>query len=462
MQERGALHERHFVVWGLGKQGLAAATYLVRQGAAVSVVERRTQEQAQAAVAELSPWAERVRYFWEGELPNRWEGVDSVILSPGVPFDLPELVQLREQGVRTVAALDVAVQCTDIPIVAVTGSAGKSTTVSLIGSILNASGLPSFVGGNLGTPLFVWLNEESSAERLVLECSSFQLEATTHLRPKVAVLTNLGENHLDRHKTMDSYADCKANMFRYMDKDAWVVARAGDPWNDKVLGDTHAQICYFHPEGEAEVGAMSIGDQLVLRHPIWGEDSIPWSALRLRGGHNRENAMAAALAARLAGASAESISQGFQHFAGLQHRLEDVGVVGGVHFFNDSKATTPAAAVRSIQAFGDDDTLHVLLGGRSKGNRFVEINEALQTGKKRLYLFGESAATIADDLESDVQMSLFPSMKDACVAAQNAASSGDVILLSPACASFDEFANFEERGRWFRDWVLRLGEEVHV
>ncbi|TNE48988.1 MAG: UDP-N-acetylmuramoyl-L-alanine--D-glutamate ligase [Deltaproteobacteria bacterium] len=462
MLDRATLQGRHFVVWGLGKQGLAAALYLVRQGAAVSVVEQRTREQAASAVESLAPWKEQVHYYWEGELPNRWEGIDRVVLSPGVPYDSPPLVALREQGVSTVAALDVAIQCTDVPAVAVTGSAGKSTTVSLLGAMLKASGLSSFVGGNLGTPLFSWLNEEQPAERLVLECSSFQLEACTHLRPQVAVLTNLGENHLDRHKTMESYADCKANLFRFMDSEAYVVARANDDWVSKVIAETPAQVVYFHPEGEAGVGAMTMGDSLVLRHPSWGEEVIPWSSLRLRGGHNRENAMAAALAARLSGATAAGIAQGMQDFSGLPHRLEDVGVVDGVHYFNDSKATTPDAAVRSMQAFGPDDCLHVLLGGRSKGNRFVAINQAVQEGRTRLYLFGEAAATIANDLHSSALWSKYPTMKEACEAAKQAASSGDVVLLSPACASFDEFANFEERGRVFREWVLRFGEEVHV
>lgn len=446
---------RHFGVWGMGKQGLAAIRYLVRRGAQVSVIERGLAESHKAVLESLSAWSEQLTFYWEGQVPASWRELESILLSPGVPYDSGPLESARAAGVPTVAALDFASQQTSIPMVAVTGSAGKSTTVSLIGEMLEASSLPSFVGGNLGTPLLVWLNQPTEAERLVIECSSFQLEASSNLRPAVAVLTNLGENHLDRHKTMEGYAACKGQLFRHLDSDAWVVARHGDSWSQRVLEGTPGKVVWFYPEGEGDEGAMTLGSDLVLRHPSWGEDRIPWSALRLRGEHNRENAMAAALAARLAGATRDGIARGMESFLGLRHRLEDLGEIKGVRYFNDSKATTPEAAVRSIQAFAaTQEPVHVLLGGSSKGNRFVSLNQDLYALVKRFYLFGESADTIAEDLQTQVPVSRHSRMEEALAAARLASEAGDVILLSPACASFDQFDNFEHRGNCFRDWVL--------
>lgn len=453
---------RHFVVWGLGVQGVAATRYLARRGACVSVVEQAAASKFGSLIEELSQFS-NIAWYWQGEVPSVWTSVEAVLLSPGVPYDLPALQKIRDLGVPTIAALDLAARLTEIPMLAVTGSAGKSTTASLVGAMLHASGWPTFVGENLGTPLFVALDQEAKYQRLVLECSSFQLEACSHLRPCVAVLTNLGENHLDRHKTMENYAACKSRLFQFLPATSWVVARANDPWAERVIAGTPASVVYFYGQGEAQQGAMSLGPDLVLRHPQWGEERIPWSSLRLRGQHNRENAMAAALASRLAGATATGIQQGMDNFRGLPHRLEDVGLVRGVRYFNDSKATTPTAAVRSMQAFAyTGEPLHVMLGGRAKGTRFHELNEALGTGVKRLYLFGEAATTIAEDIRVNVPVSLFSTLHEALEAAQKNADTGDVVLLSPACASFDQFSNFEERGKYFCQWVLRSGENSHV
>lgn len=460
--EQKSWRGRHFVVWGLGIQGMAAMRYLAHRGATVSVVEQGMPEKFASMRPELSSFS-NVRCYWGGELPSDWSSVEAVLLSPGVPYDLDALVKVRERGVDTIAALDLAARQTDIPMVAVTGSAGKSTTVSLLGAMFQASGFSTFMGGNLGIPLFAGLDGEEAYQRLVIECSSFQLEACSHVYPQVAVLTNLTENHLDRHHTMENYAACKARLFRFLPKTSWVVARACDPWVERVIADTPARVVYFHGENELKQGAMTLGTELVLRHDLWGEERIPWSSLRLRGQHNRENAMAAALAARLAGATLAGIRTGMENFRGLPHRLEHVVTWDGVSYYNDSKATTPVAAVRSIQAFSDTgEPLHVLLGGRAKGNRFHDLNLALGTGIKRLYLFGEAAATIAQDVQPDVPHSLFSTMQEALAAAHLEAQAGDVVLLSPACASFDQFPNFEERGKCFCDAVLRIGARSHV
>jgi UDP-N-acetylmuramoylalanine--D-glutamate ligase len=419
------------------------------------IVEQSTKEQHRASLSELEPWRDQIEYLWAGLEPENWRGMSAVIVSPGVPYNLPGLERARANGVPVVAELDWGASRCQEPIVAVTGTAGKSTTVSLIGEMLRASGLSCFVGGNLGTPLLSWLDKDESVDRLVLECSSFQLEACQSMYPQVAVLTSMSENHLDRHQTMENYTACKSRLFELADQNTWVVARADDEMVKAVLGNTRGQVVWFYPDRDGECGAMSVCDSLVLRHPLWGEEKISWQELRLRGLYNRENAMAAALAARLSGASLKGIIDGLRSFRGLAHRLEEIATCGGVCYIHDSKATTPRAVVRAVESFDRErEALHLLLGGRSKGSRFDEINSVLGRGIRGVYLFGESASELESAITANVRISRHQKMEDALEAASANAQAGEVVLLSPACASYDQFVDFEQRGECFRQWVL--------
>lgn len=448
-----------FLVWGLGRTGSSMVRYLLSQGAEVRVVDRR-EAQAGAEV-EAAFAGQAVRFVWGAQEVSDevFAGVEEIILSPGVPYDLESLQRARSQGLKTVAAMQWAARYVDATMVAVTGSAGKSTTVTLIGEMLKASGFSCFVGGNLGTPLVELLESGQEVSHVVLECSSFQLEACDALPAKVAVLTNLQPNHLDRHGTMEQYAACKARLFAPLAEDAWVVSRADDPLAAGVVAQSKAQRVLFGQLRGNAPGAVVEGGDLLFRLPGQPIVRLSLAALRLRGAHNHENVMAAALAASFVGATYEGVKQTLSQFRGLAHRLEDVGSWGGVRYVNDSKATTPSATARAIASFdAGREPLRLLVGGRSKKTGFAELVEAVGEAGCAVYAFGEAAAELAQELVDVAVFSTYPGLQAALTAAADDAQDGDTILLSPACASFDEFKNFEERGERFRQWVEQLHE----
>lgn len=450
---------RRFLVWGLGKTGIATAGFLSRQGAHVTVVDSASASKHTQTLQTLAGLS--IEYFWERTEPTSFSPYECILLSPGVPYDLPGLQRAREQGCPTLASLQWAAEHLDQPMVAVTGSAGKSTTVSLLGEMLRASGLSSFVGGNLGYPLISLLEQEDPVERIVVECSSFQLEACPHFTPQVSILTNLSSNHLDRHKTMERYAECKAQQFKNLSPDAWVIVRADDPESLHVVQQTSATILYISTHRDVEQGATLREDTMILKHPMWGEEEYSLSSYALPGVHNRENAMAAALATRLLGGTPQGIEQGLQHFRSLAHRLEDVSYVEGVRYINDSKSTTPESCAKAISAFRETgEPLHILLGGKSKGSCFRELALILAKEAQAVYLFGEAAEEIAQALQGHVDPTLDPTMERALERAQKAAQAGDIVLLSPACASYDQFSNFEERGDAFKAWVHAIAQSA--
>jgi UDP-N-acetylmuramoylalanine--D-glutamate ligase len=453
MADTGNLKGRSFAVWGLGKTGLATAKHLLTQQADVTIIERGSP--SPDTIKQLGP---HTQWYCQGEEPEDFSLFETILLSPGVPYDAPGLQRARAAGIPTIASLQWAAWQTNQPTVAVTGSAGKSTTVTLIGDMLRASGLSTFVGGNLGTPLVTLLSENQSVERIVLECSSFQLEACPSFTPTVSVLTNLAPNHLDRHETIEQYAACKAQQFVNLPSDSWAITNAQDPPSASVVQGTKAQqLAFGHPLDDITetqpAGAWLDGDKLFLRHDNWGTESYDLTGFSLPGFHNRENAMAAALAARLVGATPEGMQQALNGFASLAHRLESVGFVDGVHYINDSKATTPDSSRNAVLAFAHSgEPIHLLLGGRSKGSSFAPLVDHLTTQVKGIYLFGEAAQEIAGYM-GEKEYELAPTLDDALQQASQAATAGDVVLLSPGCASFDQFQNFEKRGDHFKQWV---------
>jgi len=345
--------------------------------------------------------------------------------------------------------------------VAVTGSAGKSTTVSLLGEMLQQSGFSTFVGGNLGIPFVRVLENPESCQKIVLECSSFQLEATPALGPQVAVLTNLQPNHLDRHKTMEKYAECKAQLFLSLSEQATIITQGNDPSVLPVIEGSKGQRSYYvqEPLDDATPFTTADREKVTIAHPDWGQETYALAGFSLVGQHNRENAAVAALAARLMGASADGIKKALNSFTGLAHRLEEVRVSTDVRFFNDSKSTTPDSSIRAIQAFDPKlDSIRLMLGGRSKGTGFSQLIPVLQEGIVGLYLFGEAAEEILQELEGHVpvSISLYPGLREALESAHRDAGNGETILLSPACTSFDQFSNFEQRGEKFKAWVKEL------
>lgn len=455
--EKREIAGRHVLVWGLRKTGLAGVRFLLRRGARVTVVASGDASEYVEALGLLKD--QPVSFLWGDRLPS-WDGIDSVLLSPGVPYDRRELVEARALGIETLSEMGWGLSEMAVPWVGVTGSAGKSTTVSLIGAMLEASGIRVFVGGNLGTPLVSFLDEDRVVDRVVLECSSFQLEATPNAHPQVGVLTNLQPNHLDRHGTMERYAACKAPLFGHMrSEDALILCGGEESILPVVQGSLGERIAFWR-DGDHPKGAMCQGETMILRHPRWGEEVYDLRRVRLRGLHNRENLMAAALAARCAGATAEGVQATIDGFGGLAHRQEELGTWRGVRYVNDSKATTPDSALRAVEACAEKgERLRLLLGGRSKGTGFVGLREAVLRDVEKLYLFGEAREEILRDLGGLVETGTYMSMEEALDAAASESTEGEIVLLSPACSSFDAFQSFVHRGEAFGRWFRALCSE---
>jgi UDP-N-acetylmuramoylalanine--D-glutamate ligase len=353
--------------------------------------------------------------------------VACVVKSPGVPNEAPAIAAARERGLPVLGELEIAWRLLPQSFVAVTGTNGKTTTTELLGAIWREAGLPVAVAGNVGTPLASLVGELEPDATVVCEVSSFQAEDSLEFAPDTGLLLNLSEDHLDRHGTFEAYRDAKLSMFSRQRPDQVAVAPPGIPL-----------------PGEAR--RMSFGDPAEL--PLAPEE------VRLRGPHNLENAMAASAAARASGVPAEAVAAALKSFAGVPHRLEEVGVVDGVLYVNDSKATNVDAAARAIESF--EAGVHAILGGSLKGGGFQGLREPVAARCRACYLIGAAAGRLAADLEpAGVPLLRCGDLETAVREAAAAAVPGDVILLSPACASYDQFRDYEERGDRFRALVPR-------
>jgi UDP-N-acetylmuramoylalanine--D-glutamate ligase len=412
------------LVLGLARSGEAAARALRAQGDTVIGYDRK-RDLDDAVLGRLKALGVEVHLGEEDE--TLLSGIDVVIKSPGVPGEMPLVAGARARGLPVWSEIELAARLLPNPLIGVTGTNGKTTTTALLGEIFRAAGRPVEVAGNIGRPLSSLVHSVADAAWVVCELSSFQLEDVESLRPQVAVLLNLEPDHLDRHPTFDAYREAKLRLFaRQTEDDVAVVPRGFRP----VPG-----------------GARRV--------EFSGDDELP-GPLRLRGAHNRENAAAATVAARAVGIPDEAIGRALQSFAGVEHRIEDVGVVRGVRYVNDSKATNVAAALRALASF--DEPLHVILGGLGKHESYAPLAAALSSDD-RAYLIGTAAPEIAAALDdSGAAYEQAGDLASALSAAAVAAREGDVVLLSPACASFDQFESFEQRGDVFRTLVAELAE----
>jgi UDP-N-acetylmuramoylalanine--D-glutamate ligase len=363
-------------------------------------------------------------------------GVRTVVKSPGVPADAPVVVAARERGIDVVGELELAWRLLPNRFVAVTGTNGKTTTVELLGAIWREAGLPVAVAGNVGTPLSSLVGEIGEDVTVICEASSFQLEDADAFAPDVAVLLNVEADHLDRHGDLDAYTRAKQRIFA--NQRAVGVSVLPSSVAELRLGRARA----VHPDTECEVR----DGQFWLRG-----DPIPLDEIRLRGAHNLENVAAAALAADEVGISHAAIVAALRSFAGVEHRLEDVAKIGGVLYVNDSKATNPASARRGLEAF--EGGVHAILGGSVKGGGFESLRAPVAERCRACYLVGAAADRLAADLEGTAALVPSGTLEQAVADAAAAAEPGDVVLLSPACASFDAFRDYEHRGAVFKALV---------
>jgi UDP-N-acetylmuramoylalanine--D-glutamate ligase len=448
------LKNKRVLVVGLGKSGLAAAMFLRGQGARVTVSDTRSAVALAKEIPALLEAGIMVESGGHGLLTFRRQ--DLIVVSPGVPMDTPEVKQVVAFGLPVIGELELASRYLQGRIVAITGSNGKTTTTTLVGKIFADAGVPTLVGGNIGLPVIDLVAKSTPETVSVLEVSSFQLETIQEFHPWIAVVLNITPDHLDRHGSFDTYAAAKARITERQVVEDFLVLNAEDKAAQMVALKTKAQIFWFSGRRPIKQGAFVHGESIlfVSREGAKAEPVMPVSDIHLKGSHNVENVLAAVCAARLAKIPAESIRASVAGFAAVEHRLELVKVVNGVEFYNDSKATNVDAAMKAVASFPGG--IHLILGGKDKDSNYSLMSGMLQERVKSVYTIGSAAEKIERHLQGVVKIVPAETLQVAVAKAAKAATTGDVVLLSPACSSFDQFENYEQRGRVFRQLVNEL------
>ena len=442
------LKGKKVLVIGLARTGRECARFLVEHGASVNVSDLRPGAELEDEVKSLAGLP--IRYFFGAE-ERRWlEAIDCVIPSPGVAAQNPLLSEAVASGIPLLSEIELAFRFFRAPLVAVTGTNGKSTTTTLIGEMVKAGGQKVFVGGNLGTPFIGAVSGEWDWG--VLEISSFQLEWIERFRPRIAALLNVTEDHLDRYATFDDYRRAKERIFEVPSEGDFAVLNREDPRVWALKATVKARVISF---GFTEVseGAYATANMIVWRDGA-NEERFPLADVKIQGVHNVENMMAAIAAAKLAGVARQPIQQTLEDFPGLEHRLEFVREKDGVSYYNDSKGTNVGAVVKSLAGFSAPVIL--IAGGVDKGGDYGPLEEEIKRRVRRLVMFGAAKNVIARALGTLTETAIVENLTAAVGDAAAAARAGDVVLLSPACSSFDQFRNYTERGRSFKNLVQAL------
>lgn len=445
------LNNKRVLVVGLGKSGVASALFMKKHGARVTVSDTKSGDELRNEIPVLLDHGITVETGGHGD--RTFRGQDLIVVSPGVPVDAPPLVQARALGEAVIGEIELAAQFLPGPVVAITGSNGKTTTTTLVGEIMTAAGFPSLVGGNIGTPAITLAERAKSETVIVLEISSFQLETIRTFRPKVAVVLNVTPDHLDRHRTFEVYVDAKARLFENQQASDFAVLNADDPTCVAMGSRTRAQVFWFSRQREVEQGAWVRDGIVVFRDAAGQREILQVSEIPLKGAHNLENVLAAVCAGALMGCAPEKIHQAVCDFKAVEHRLEFVATVRGVDYYNDSKATNVDATIKALESFPAN--IHLILGGKDKGSDYTVLNDLLRQRVKRVYTIGAAAAKIEGQIKN-VEIVHAETLENAIRKANAVAKPGDVVLLAPACASFDQFKNYEQRGKVFKEIVRGL------
>ena len=443
---------RKVVVVGAARSGVAAAELLVRRGASVTLTDMRDAIPQDAQLR-----AGGVALELGGHNPETLLGADLIVLSPGVPPMQPAIAAARAAGVPIIGELELASRWLRGRIVAITGTKGKSTTTTLTGRMLEAGGHRVLVGGNIGHALSAQVDDSTEDTIHVVETSSFQLECTDTFHPWIAVLLNFSPDHLDRHADIAEYAAAKARVFANQTTEDWALLNADDEPSQTLAQEARARRMLFATEQALREGVLVAGDAIVKRSAGGDQVLVPLSAVKLLGRHLLADVAAAAAVAWIVGVDPAAMTHAVETFTGLEHALEPVSDIGGVRFVNDSKATNIEAALRAIESFGTG--LVVILGGRFKGGDFGELRAALLERGATVVAIGEAKPLVREALAPAVLVHEASDMAAAVRTAFAAASPGDTVLLAPACASFDMFKDYAERGRVFKQSVAKLQAE---
>lgn len=449
---------KRVLVVGLARSGLAAARFLAKAGAEVIATDIKSEDELGAGVGELRQLGVRLEC---GEHPHLTEGLcDLIVVSPGVPSDIPLLIAAREAGIPVWSEVELAGRLIQEPIIAVTGTNGKTTTTSLIGYILQRSGRHVVIAGNIGIPLIGEVEKalfaKKKVEYWVVEVSSFQLEHVRLFRPHIAVFLNLTPDHLDRHRTLEEYGMTKARIFSNQGETDFAVLNLDDPWISSNLRLLKPQSFWFSRRVLPDNGIGVSRGSIIFCREGHKERVCSVDDVGIPGPHNLENALAGAAAALLAGVDVGAVADALRTFPGVPHRLETVAVVNGVRYINDSKGTNPESVMKALDSF--DAPIILIAGGRHKGSDFGELARRIKEKAKALILLGEAAPLIKDAALAVGYDKIWEvaSLKEAVLTAAEIARPGDVVLLSPACASWDMFRDYEERGEVFRKLVKEL------
>jgi len=446
------LKNKNVLIVGLGKSGIAAAKFAAERGAKVTVTDIRSESELKKELKALKDVKMHTHFGNQGD--ELFEKTDFVVASPGVPTDTPGIVKAISRGVPVVNEMELAVREISTPIIAVTGTNGKTTTTELTGHLLKSCGIKHCVAGNIGTPLVSIVDEANKADWLVLEVSSFQLETMESLKPAVAVWLNATPDHLDRHESFESYVDLKAKLFAPLNNESWGIYNAADEIVEAAVSTSKATLVPFDATGERKDGGWYESGDLWADVGARGRFRFDLRHVILEGRHNRENMLGAILAVLIAGGAHDAIQSGLESFRGLPHRLEFVSEVNGVRFYDDSKATNVGATVRALDAFAEPVVL--IAGGQDKGSDFTQLRSWIKEGVKRLVLIGQAADTIQKAIGAATDTVRAQTLDEAVKTAWDSSDPGDVVLLSPACASFDMFKNYAARGDAFKDAVKAI------
>jgi UDP-N-acetylmuramoylalanine--D-glutamate ligase len=442
---------KRVVVIGAARSGVAAAELLVRRGATVTLTDMRSAIEDEERLRQAG-----VTLELGGHRPSTLAAADLIVLSPGVPPQTPVIEEARRAGVPITGELELASRWLRGRIVAITGTKGKSTTTTLAGRMLAAGGHHVLVGGNIGLAVSAQVDASRDDTIHVIEASSFQLESAETFRPWIAVFLNFSPDHLDRHESVEEYAAAKARVFARQTVADWAVLNADDPATLQIASAAAAQRLLFSLRGEVQEGVVLSGDAIVRRTPDGDRSLVPLSSVKLLGRHLLADVLAATAVASLAGVDAADMTKAVEGFTGLEHALEPVTEIGGVRFVNDSKATNIEAARRAIESFGPG--LVVLLGGKFKGGDFRDLQKPLEERQATVIAIGEARPLIREALGEAIPVHEADDMTAAVRRAFASASPGSTVVLAPACASFDMFRDYAERGRVFKQEVRRLEE----
>ncbi len=443
---------KRVLVVGLGKSGVASALFLHDRGAHVTVSDAKTEEQLHNAIPTLLDRGIAVESGGHGERTFRQQ--DLIVVSPGVPSNVPQLEQARALGIPVIGEVELASRFLQGHIVAITGSNGKTTTTTLAGEVISWGGWESLVGGNIGTPVISLVGEATSDTYLVLEISSFQLETIRGFHAEMAVVLNVTPDHLDRHGTMEAYVAAKKRIFENQTSSDFAVLNADDAVCVSMAQGIRSQVRWFSRLKEVGNGAFVREGRIFYRVEGDEQEIMPVAEIPLKGTHNLENVLAAVCVGMLIPCEPRRIRSAVKEFKAVEHRLEYVASIHGVEFYNDSKATNVDATIKALESFPAN--IHLILGGKDKGSDYSVLNSLLRERVRRVYTIGAAAEKIESQIAGAAEIVRAGAIEVAVKRAAEAARPGDIVLLAPACASFDQFENFEQRGRVFKELVQAL------